>query len=87
MTDGEYSLLMLLGLLALCAVYLFAIVRNQKKVIAALSIPTSTTPADAQLAQKEREIEDLRQRIQVLERITVEKENSLAREIEELRDR
>ena len=33
------------------------------------------------------EVHDLKQRIQVLERITVDKENSLAKEIESLRDR
>lgn len=33
------------------------------------------------------EVGDLKERIKVLERITVEKENSLARQIEELRDR
>ena len=33
------------------------------------------------------EVADLKERIKVLERITVEKENSLARQIEELRDR
>jgi hypothetical protein len=33
------------------------------------------------------EVETLRDRIAVLERITVEKENSLEREIEKLRDR
>lgn len=33
------------------------------------------------------EVKQLRERIQVLERITVEKENSLERQIEELRDR
>jgi uncharacterized membrane protein len=33
------------------------------------------------------EVKELKERIQVLERITVEKENSLARQIEELRDR
>ena len=33
------------------------------------------------------EVEELKERIKVLERITVEKENSLARQIEELRDR
>jgi len=85
MTDGEYSLLMLLALLAATAVYLLAVVRNQKKTITALT--ASGTPADAALADKQREIEELRQRVQVLERITVEKENSLAREIEGLRDR
>ncbi len=33
------------------------------------------------------EVKDLKQRIQVLERITVEKENTLSKQIEELRDR
>jgi uncharacterized protein YlxW (UPF0749 family) len=33
------------------------------------------------------EVSQLKERIKVLERITVEKENSLARQIEELRDR
>ena len=33
------------------------------------------------------EVRTLKERLKVLERITVEKENSLAREIEELRDR
>jgi len=32
------------------------------------------------------EVKELKERIKVLERITVEKENSLARQIEELRD-
>jgi predicted TIM-barrel enzyme len=33
------------------------------------------------------EVKQLKERIHVLERITVEKENSLSRQIEELRDR
>jgi hypothetical protein len=33
------------------------------------------------------EVQELKERLKVLERITVEKENSLAREIESLRDR
>ena len=33
------------------------------------------------------EVSELKERIKVLERITVEKENSLAKEIESLRDR
>ena len=33
------------------------------------------------------EVKDLKERIKVLERITVDKENSLAKEIESLRDR
>ena len=34
-----------------------------------------------------RKLSELKERIKVLERITVEKENTLARQIEELRDR
>ena len=33
------------------------------------------------------EVKDLKERIQVLERITTDRENTLSREIEELRDR
>ena len=33
------------------------------------------------------EVKELKERIKVLERITVEKENSLAQQIEQLRDR
>ena len=33
------------------------------------------------------EVKELKERLKVLERITVEKENSLAREIDDLRDR
>ena len=33
------------------------------------------------------EVQDLKERLKVLERITVDKESSLAREIDELRDR
>lgn len=42
---------------------------------------------DAETRQLRDEVKQLRERLQVLERITVEKENSLEREIERLRDR
>jgi hypothetical protein len=41
----------------------------------------------AENLQLREEVKQLKERIHVLERITVEKENSLARQIEELRDR
>ena len=45
-------------------------------------------PADsAENARLRDEVNQLKERIQVLERITIEKENSLAREIEDLRTR
>ena len=42
---------------------------------------------DAEKRQLIEEVRRLKERVQVLERITVEKENSLERQIEELRDR
>jgi hypothetical protein len=47
-------------------------------------LPVRDDPERRQLLD---EVRQLRDRVQVLERITVEKENSLARQIEELRDR
>ena len=45
-------------------------------------------PGDSQETLRLREeVSDLKERLKVLERITVEKENSLAKEIESLRDR
>jgi hypothetical protein len=45
-------------------------------------------PADtAETLRLRDEVKELKERIKVLERITVEKENSLAKEIESLRDR
>ena len=45
-------------------------------------------PEDSQETDRLRdEVKQLKERIKVLERITVEKENSLAKEIESLRDR
>ena len=46
------------------------------------------TPEDSSETRRlQEEVRALKDRLQVLERITVEKENSLAREIEQLRDR
>ena len=46
------------------------------------------SPQDrAETLRLREEVKDLKDRIKVLERITVEKENSLSKQIEELRDR
>jgi uncharacterized protein YlxW (UPF0749 family) len=42
---------------------------------------------DAETARLRDEVKQLKERLQVIERITVDKENSLEREIERLRDR
>ena len=44
-------------------------------------------PDDGETARLRDEVKQLKERIAVLERITVEKENSLERQIEALRDR
>ena len=47
-----------------------------------------TTPQErAETLRLRDEVKDLKERIKVLERITVEKENSLAKQIDDLRDR
>ncbi|GAA4017249.1 hypothetical protein GCM10022280_15530 [Sphingomonas swuensis] len=47
--------------------------------------PLADDPDESRMLRDE--VRQLKERIQVLERITVEKENSLAREIEDLRNR
>jgi uncharacterized protein YlxW (UPF0749 family) len=47
----------------------------------------ATVGGEAENARLRDEVKQLKDRIQVLERITVEKENSLERQIEALRDR
>ncbi len=42
---------------------------------------------EAEKLRLREEVKELKERLKVLERITVEKENSLAREIDQLRDR
>jgi len=49
--------------------------------------PDAPSRDDAETARLRDEVKQLKERLQVIERITVEKENSLEREIERLRDR
>ena len=53
--------------------------------------PVTFQSEDPQLKAENRrlreEVQQLKERMQVIERITVEKENSLSKQIEELRDR
>ena len=49
--------------------------------------PLATPGNDAETQRLREEVKVLKERLQVIERITVEKESSLEREIERLRDR
>lgn len=86
MTDGAYTLLMLLGLVTLCAVYLLAVVRSQKKMIQRLTAATDAPQAaSAAPDQRNQEVEVLRERVKVLERIATDSNHSLEREFDQLR--
>ena len=75
-----------LGVLIL--IFAFSIIRHKMGIPARSMREMRGDPADSQETLRLREeVGELKERIKVLERITVEKENSLAKEIESLRDR
>lgn len=68
--------------------FIFTIVRH-KMGIPLRSMRQMRDGADdsAETLRLREEVKELKERLKVLERITVDKENSLSREIEQLRDR
>ena len=69
-------------------VFVFSIVRHRLGIPVRSMREMRGDPVEPQETQRLRqEVQELKERIKVLERITVEKENSLAKEIESLRDR
>ncbi len=79
MTGGQ---IMVVAIVALVMVAMVLKARYQSRH----SAPAEPETGSDTLRLRE-EVSELKERIKVLERITVEKENSLARQIEELRDR
>ncbi len=72
----------------LLMVFVFSIVRHKMGIPVRSMRQMRGDPEDSAETQRLREeVKDLKERLKVLERITVEKENSLAKEIESLRDR
>ena len=73
----------------LLMVFVFTIIRHKMGIpVRSMREMRGDAPADMQESARLREeVRELKERIKVLERITVEKENSLAKEIESLRDR
>ena len=75
-------------LVLVAMVFLFSIVRHKLGVPVRSMRQMRGDPEDsAETVRLREEVKMLKERLQVLERITVEKENSLAKEIESLRDR
>jgi hypothetical protein len=74
-------------LAVLFMVFVFTIIRHKLGIPVRSMRQMRGEPEDSQETQRLREeVRTLKDRLQVLERITVDKENSLAKEIESLRD-
>jgi hypothetical protein len=74
----------------LTAIIIVAIVMLASIIRAGVKWGRHHHPTDQTLVENRRlhsEVQELKERLKVLERITVDKENSLAKEIESLRDR
>jgi len=73
----------------LILVFAFSIIRHKMGIpVRSMRQMRGDPPEGSQETMRLRdEVQQLKERIKVLERITVEKENSLAKEIESLRDR
>jgi uncharacterized protein YlxW (UPF0749 family) len=68
-------------------VFAFSIIRHKLGVPVRSMRQMRGDPEDsAETLRLREEVKELKERLKVLERITVEKENSLAKEIESLRD-
>jgi hypothetical protein len=75
-------------LAVLLMIFVFTIIRHKMGIPVRSMRQMRGDPEDSQETLRLREeVKALKERLQVLERITVEKENSLAKEIESLRDR
>jgi len=75
-------------ILLVAMMFVFSIVRHKMGIPVRSMRQMRGDPGDSLETQRLREeVKSLQERIKVLERITVEKENSLAKEIESLRDR
>jgi len=75
-------------LVLLAMIFLFTIVRHKMGIpVRSMRQMRGDDAVDsAETLRLREEVRDLKERLKVLERITVEKENSLAKEIESLRD-
>jgi predicted Holliday junction resolvase-like endonuclease len=76
-------------LVLLAMMFIFTIIRHKMgiPVRSMRQMRGSDAEDSTETLRLREEVRDLKERLKVLERITVEKENSLAKEIESLRDR
>jgi hypothetical protein len=75
-------------ILLVAMMFVFSLIRHKMGIPVRSMRQMRGDPGDSPETQRLREeVRSLQERIKVLERITVDKENSLANEIESLRDR
>jgi hypothetical protein len=74
-------------LIIIAMVFGFALIKNRMASRDAWGAQGRSAEDSAETLRLRDEVRELKERIKVLERITVEKENSLAREIDDLRNR
>ncbi len=72
---------------AIVAIVMFAMVMKSRYRYPNRQSVGETPQEQAETLRLREEVKQLKERLHVLERITVDKENSLTREIEQLRDR
>ena len=72
---------------AIVAIVMFAMVMKAKYRFNHRQSLSATPQEQAETLRLKDEVKQLKERLHVLERIAVDKENSVARQIEELRDR
>lgn len=83
MSHGQSFVLILVAM-----VFLFSIIRHKMGIPVRSMRQMRGDPEDsAETMRLREEVKELKERLKVLERITVDKENSLSRQIDDLRDR
>jgi len=84
MTHGEFTAVMIVAIVMFASIFRarYGYGRHRRR-----DGPEISPSEQAETLRLRDEVKELKERLKVLERITVEKENSLAKEIESLRDR
>jgi uncharacterized protein YlxW (UPF0749 family) len=84
MNHGEFTVVLIVAIVMFASIIRARYGYGRHRRRDAAEIPPSDQAETLRLRD---EVKELKERLKVLERITVEKENSLAKEIESLRDR
>lgn len=82
MNGGEFMVVMIVAIVMVASIF-----KSRSRFHHYRSDAGDRNEASVENQRLRDEVSELKERIKVLERITVDKENSLARQIDELRDR